>query len=464
MMDDHDDEAGRYGLAGSGDDAPGGGESGGGSSGGGGSAGGGGVKIPRHDFVSKLVKDPSNLSADEGMVILNGWVGDSDEDGFTRLYCEPTLDCYADVRDEDILHHEDSPEVGSVVWAKRNAQVRYGRRGEGKKEASSFFSGQLLQDYRGGAQGGAAGGGQNLQNTIIGPTGWHYCSILTCPPTSIDRCGVLPVSMGCPQGGGGGGAQAAAANVGPTGWLGCTQPGHCVGPTGWLGCTQGLGCPGTSTCPPQQGTGDAAGGPIGVTGWQGCTHMLGCPSTSTCPPTHLLGCGPRTSDCPPTYMPGCPSSSTCPPQGGGANALAAAPGGGQSTAATLCTQIGCAHITLLTQIGCGPGPVIRTFMPGCPSSSTCPPQEAAGAQSTAATLCTQIGCGHATIHPTIWTQIHCPPTQMLGCPSTSTCPPGGGSGQLTIATVCTQLHCPGPATYSPGCTLGFTCTYVGCQQ
>ncbi|HEU4557998.1 MAG TPA: hypothetical protein VFS20_09120, partial [Longimicrobium sp.] len=275
MMDtpaDRDEDAGGYRLGGSDDDA----SSGGGSAGG----GGGGVKIPRHDFVSKLIKDPSNLSEDEATVILNGWVGDSDEDGYTRLYCEPTLDCYADVRDEDIVHHEDSPEVGAVVWATRNAQVRYGRRGQGKREASSFFSGQLLQDYRGGAQGGAAGGGQgggaagsgqDAHITIIGPTGWHYCTILGCPPTNVAICGVLPPSFGCPPQQGTGGAQD-AARVGPTGWLGCTQPGHCVGQTGWLGCTQAIGCPGTSTCPPQGGhalgaAGGGAGGPIGVTGW-----------------------------------------------------------------------------------------------------------------------------------------------------------------------------------------------------
>ncbi|HEU4560535.1 MAG TPA: hypothetical protein VFS20_21975 [Longimicrobium sp.] len=287
---------------------------------------GGGTRIPRHDFVSKLVKDPSNLSEDEAMVVLNGWVGDSDEDGYTRLYCEPTLDCYADVRDEDILHHEDNPEVGAVVWAKRNAQVRYGRRGQGKRAASSFFSGQLLQDYRGGAQGGggqgggADGGGQNAQ-----------VSVLTCPPTSVPRCGVLPPSVGCPQGGGGGAE--AAARVGQTGWYGCD-------PTAATMC---------------------------------------------------FICPPITSD-----------PVRCP--------VAAAPGG-QSTAATLCTQIGCAHITIINP--------------------------------TAATHC-----------------FICPPyTSAPGCPSTSTCPPGG-----TIATVCTQIHCPGPVTYGPGCTLGFTCTYVGCPR
>lgn len=50
----------------------------------------------------------------------------------------------------------------------------------------------------------------------MGCTGWHTC--------------------GCPQPG-------AEAQVGPTGWLTCTQPPNCVGPTGWLTCA----------CPPPPG-------------------------------------------------------------------------------------------------------------------------------------------------------------------------------------------------------------------
>ncbi|HET7463376.1 MAG TPA: hypothetical protein VFJ82_19140 [Longimicrobium sp.] len=704
---ERDDDAGGDGwsdpdASGGGDESAGGGQDDGGQDG----SGGGGVKLPRHDFVTKLVKDPSNLADEDGIVMLNGFAGDSDEEGYTRLYCEPTLEHYTDVKDEDILHYEEDAMVGYRVWARRNAQVRHGSRGQGKGESGSFFSGPLLADYGGGhgtggqgtggqGTGGQGAGGQaEVHDTVIGPTGWRYCTRLTCPPTQHQECTwicplpsttrCLPASFECPPPKqGGGGAQAAdTAKVGPTGWQGCTQPGHCVGQTGWQGCTQALGCPSSSTCPPQQGGGGGApgaaqggGGPIGVTGWLGCTHMLGCPSTSTCPPqggggaeafaaapgggqstaatlctqvgchpigitgwygchtpthtlatvctqigcgqTHLLGC-PSTSTCPPQggggaadaaqgggqstaatlctqvgchpigitgwygchtpthtlatvctqigcgqmHLLGCPSTSTCPPQGGGAEAFAAAPGGGQSTAATLCTQIGCIHPTTWTQIGCGPGPVIPqgggqstaatvctqigcghthllgcgprtsdcppTYMPGCPSTSTCPPQGGGaqalaaapgGGQSTAATLCTQIGCeptaatfcficpprtvdcpvaaaqggaqgaalpGPNTYGPactlgftctyvgcpggaqqqqstaaTVCTQLGCGHTQMPGCPGTSTCPPHG-----TAATVCTQVGCPGtgPHTYGPGCTLGFTCTYVGCPR
>ena len=559
--EERDDDAGGYGWS-EPDASSGGDESAGGGDGGGDGGSGGGIKLPRHEFVTKLVKDPSNVSDDDALVLLNGFAGDSDEDGYTRLYCDPTLESYTDVKDEDILHYEEDGMVGYRVWARKGAQVRQGKRGQKKGESGSFFSGPLLKDYGGGqGTGGQGTGGQaEVQTTVIGPTGWRYCTLITCPPThhqectwicplpSTTRC--LPPSFECPPGGqGGGGAQGGGGPIGVTGWLGCT---HMLGCPRTSTCppTHMPGCPSSSTCPPQGGGADALAGaqggggqstaatvctqvgchPIGITGWYGCqqpshslatvctqhcghTHLLGCPGTSTCPPhgggggggaadaqggggqstaatvctqvgchpigiTGWYGCHQPTHStatlctqigCGHTHLLGCPSSSTCPPHGGGA-ADAVQGGGGQSTAATVCTQIGCGHGTIhptiwtqigcstqagcihpttWTQIGCGPGPVIPQGGGGANAVGAAQ----GGDQSTAATLCTQVGC----IHPTIWTQIGCEHTQALGCPSSSTCPPqGGGGGAHGMAAA------PGPHTYGPACTLGFTCTYVGC--
>src|SRR4051812_23336582 len=66
---------------------------------------GGASKLPRDAFVSRLVSDPANLEP-TSPVVLRGFVGDSDEPGYSRIYCGPKLDAYTDVRDEDILHYE----------------------------------------------------------------------------------------------------------------------------------------------------------------------------------------------------------------------------------------------------------------------------------------------------------------------------------------------------------------------
>src|SRR6185436_11745773 len=54
-------------------------------------------KIPRDAFVSKVAPDPANLDAASPRVLL-GYVGDSDEEGYTRIYCGSKLDDYVDVR------------------------------------------------------------------------------------------------------------------------------------------------------------------------------------------------------------------------------------------------------------------------------------------------------------------------------------------------------------------------------
>ena len=263
----------------------------------------------------------------------------------------------------------------------------------------------------------------------------------TCPPTHMLGC---PSTSTCPP--------AALAAVGPTGTQGCTQPGQCVGQTGWhtgacpIGPTGTQGCVGAEAiarpvdptaatrcfiCPPLDPTAatrcficppiEAQPGPIGPTGTQGCTqppHCLGQTGWHTCAcpigPTGWQGCGTGGG------YPTDPTASTrcfiCPPiEAGGAQAAAVGPtgtqgcthicGAQQSTAATLCTQVGCrqaggAVITLLTVAGCQhpswvdacptrlcgitvSGPCLPYTMGGCvrealpPSHAGCPPFQTA---------------------------------------------------------------------------------------
>jgi hypothetical protein len=391
-----------------------------GARGGAASSGGGGTRIPRDAFVSRLVPDPANLDADPPRV-LRGYVGDSDEEGYSRIYCGPELAVYADVRDEDILHYEAATDGGEhTMWARPDAQVKYGRRGAPKSEASGFIDGPLLQDYGAGAGAAAAA-------APVGPTGWHGCTqLLGCPNTST-----------------------------------CPPPSqHLIGCTGFYGCgggtTHQFGCPRTSTCPPTHTPGCVdptaatmcficppitAGPPqCPVADPTAATMCFICPPITSgqpqCPPrdptaaTMCFICPPITSgqpQCPPrdpTAATMCficpPITAACPQQaqqrggGGGAELLAAAPAAGAAaqtsfqlcnvTLATVCTQIGC-----------------RTHYPvQCTHLFHCP-------QNTTATVCTHYGCPHGT-----------------------------------AATVCTHYGCPPPATFQVGCTFGFTCTAIGC--
>ncbi len=110
-----------------------------------------------------------------------------------------------------------------------------------------------------------------------------------------------------------------------------------------------------------------------------------------------------------------------------------------NTAATTCTQIGCApHISL-------PGCVQQTHLLGC-TTATGTPTALLGCQTATSTPTQLLGCGGATGTPTantmatVCTQIACPQTQLLGC-TTATATPGGYDANNTIATVCTQIGC-----------------------
>ena len=59
---------------------------------------------------------------------LHGFLGRSTEDGFWRLYLNPSLDAYLEIRDDDITAFrtlgEESSSAGTIVWVRRDAKVR----------------------------------------------------------------------------------------------------------------------------------------------------------------------------------------------------------------------------------------------------------------------------------------------------------------------------------------------------
>jgi hypothetical protein len=379
------------------------------------------------------------------------------------------------------------------------------------------------------------GGGEAVGGAQVGPTGWLGC---TQPPqclgpTGWQGCGqqggaggghtasTICTQIGCPTYPSGdctffncptricGGAEAVGgAQVGPTGWLGCTQPPNCIGQTGWQGCGQQqgvgsgqsvatictqMGCPTypsgdctffncpTRICGGGGGGAEAVGGAqVGPTGWLGCTQM-GCPTYPSgdctffgCPPGGGGGGGQTVATVCTQFgqqclsaVDACPTRINCPTQpsgdctffncptgicaagGGGGGAVGAAQGGGQ-TMATVCTQLGC-----------------PTYPSGDCTFFSCPSRICGG--QTMATVCTQVGQQCLSAVNACPTRINCP-TQPSGdctffnCP-TGICAAGGGGGGAvgaaqgggqTMATVCTQVGCP---TYPSG-----DCTFFSCPS
>ncbi len=154
--------------------------------------------------------------------------------------------------------------------------------------------------------------------------------------------------------------------------------------------------------------------PIGPTGWFQCTQIPHCPVG----PTGILNCTQSPQQCGNTAWVGCTQ----------AGCQAGAAGGGPGTMATVCTQIDCT------------GPTVSPYCqlsapPNCPSVQPC--------------VTMPFQC-HT--HPG-----QCPVSVPPHCPTVAPICPGGqagaaGAGMQTIATVCTQIHCP-PPTVFPQCGL-----------
>lgn len=459
-----------------------------------------GPPIPRDEWVSQVVDDPSSGTQP---VLLQGYVGDAADESRTRIYLDASLGTFVDVDNDDVLHHQPlrgdhEPSGGSMVWVRGDAQVSQGTGGSapGAPAAAGgdFFTGPVLEQNRQAGMGGAPQAGTQVHITLLTVAGC-ISRLVVCRPqnTAATVCthqiicsyvcrdplggigtpqwkgglGGLDIdgTMGCPPSVGSdcatqpkpcGGFQfptdrwqpqfqqrAAAAPVGPTGYEGCGQPTHMIGCTGYQGCGQPHislpGCIHTGTCP------QAVAGPIGPTGYQGCGQphisLPGCIHTGICPQPHggpIGVTGWLGCGQPQISLPGCIRTGICPqPE------AVTGPG---STIATVCTQIGCPHTgvancsiaTVCTQIGC------HTAPQHCiPSLSGCP--------NTTATVCTQIGC----------------PVSGDGCPRTSSCPPtytpgcgGAQAGGLMQAHGGGAQAAAGPTgQYLPQCpTFGFTCT------
>jgi hypothetical protein len=147
------------------------------------------------DIVGRLVPDPSQ--SPPPTVVLTGLLGRSAKEGYWRLYFSSTLERYAEVKEEDVLHSEKIPQerspfagIGATrVWIKRSAQIEYTRT-ESRRMQAEFLSGRLAAGFA------RVGGGLAFRAVP--------CDITpTCPPKPHTWSGCrlswnLPCTPACP--------------------------------------------------------------------------------------------------------------------------------------------------------------------------------------------------------------------------------------------------------------------------
>jgi hypothetical protein len=239
----------------------------------------------KNDFIKKIVKDPS---APPDVLMLTGFLGDSSEEGHTRLYFDTQLSTFVEIPNDAILHVHDLPKDQSplgekYVWIQRDAMLVHGKVGPERMRAK-FLEGPIAQAFAGAAAGG----------TAVLPTIFQSCpgpATLACPSLACPTQANCP-SVACPT------LAACPSLICPT-QVACPTQANCPSvacPT--LAACPSLICPTQVACPTQANCPSVA-----------CPTLAACPSLA-CP---TLAC-PTLGGCP-TFG-GCPSVACGPQQPG----------------------------------------------------------------------------------------------------------------------------------------------------
>ncbi|MBC7776572.1 MAG: hypothetical protein H7246_14150 [Phycisphaerae bacterium] len=110
--------------------------------------------IRRDAFIRSVRPDPK--SNDE-LVMLQGYIGDSDLDGHLRVYSDPALSDFIELPERDVLYcdpvnTDEDPLGGSRLWVKKTTVFTTGDPRHANRVKSSFLEGDILRAF--GNQGG----------------------------------------------------------------------------------------------------------------------------------------------------------------------------------------------------------------------------------------------------------------------------------------------------------------------
>ncbi|MFZ6746211.1 hypothetical protein ACO0LC_23530 [Undibacterium sp. JH2W] len=136
------------------------------------------------NFVEVLAADPANVP---DVILLNGFVGNSGLEGYTRLYLNAVLNEYYEIPAEAILHTATAsatanhPLETAYVWIKADAELI--RKGKSVADTKiCFFNGPIQsgQAAANAAQATVTGGPTGVLNctqaaAVCGNTAWPGC-------------------------------------------------------------------------------------------------------------------------------------------------------------------------------------------------------------------------------------------------------------------------------------------------
>ena len=286
------------------------------------------------NFVRQIVTDPKNVP---DVMLLNGYLGASSEEGHERLYLSPDLSSYVEIPAAAILNRAAMPKEqdangGVTLWVKKDAALQY-KLAPAAQALANYFAGaiQAAQGAVGGAQGGSRGHGRGVRRRRLRELHAQCATEITpCINTHANTC-YCPVTHGCPT------QNQLCQSQGACTYVGCGAS---------LACTYGLLC--------------AAPAPAAVS--VNCTgHCV--TDITPCANTHANTCG-------------CPVSVDC------------------RTQNQLCVSQGC------NSIGCGATAVCTIDLPNCQSVACHSFAAICGLAQQAAAVPQAAFAGQANLRPT----------------------------------------------------------------
>ena len=133
--------------------------------------------IRRDAFVKGVRPDPKSA---EELVVVQGYIGDSDLPGHVRVYSDAALSDYIDLPEQEVLYydsvkHEEDPLGGSRLWVRKTTVFTTGDPRHANRVKSSFLEGDIVRAFGNTGKIPTVAGGNIVQ---------FSGGITVCPPKS----------------------------------------------------------------------------------------------------------------------------------------------------------------------------------------------------------------------------------------------------------------------------------------
>lgn len=113
------------------------------------------LKFEVDEFIKNVIPDPAQP---QGTLFVRAYLGESNKEGCVRLYHDPGLNYYADIKKEDIVYLLKIPKTfdplgGVMVWLKQPVAEPVNTNTEQANNDASigqqYFQGNIYQQYLG---------------------------------------------------------------------------------------------------------------------------------------------------------------------------------------------------------------------------------------------------------------------------------------------------------------------------